>query len=730
MAAYLRISLFVLLAMAATVGYGQRGARAHTNYADRYYQQMAYRAAADEYLVAAKMGAVNEHVTKRLADCYMKLGDTENAEVWYAQVVKFLNREPKDMLNYAQALKGNGRYAEAEEWMDRYLATTRPEGAGLRSNISDFARKFTQNMDRFTVRSVSANTPYSDMGTSWGPDGQVYLASTRGETVGVKRHAAWNGQPFLDLYVADRQSTGDLINARLLTGGVRSRQHDGPAASVSGDQLWFTRSNTTRSKSGVLRLSIQRVRLRNGEWSAPEPFLYNNTECSVAQPAISPDGRYLVFVSDMPGGQGGTDLYICRDVGGQWGEPENMGPVINTALDEGFPFIGADGTLYFASNGHPGLGGLDIQAAPRSREGAYEVVINVGAPVNGPKDDFAFIIDAAGKTGYFSSNRPGGQGDDDIYAFVMNSPIEQRFLCTGVVYDDDAELPVVDVEVQLLDEAGKLVESTRTDAKGKYMFAVEKGRVYRVVARMKGRFDGEQFLSTERIEQEQIVARDIHLVPDAGVWLRAVARTADRKGFIEGMTVNVVNLSSFQSDVRTTGAGGDVNMRLQPNEQFEVLFEKAGFFSVSVPVSTVGMRQGIVDLNTTRELVFEEVAVGRPIPFKRVRWTASGGLDPMSKAELDAVAERVLVNPTMVFEVYVHDDARGDAATSLRTTQRQADAVVDYLRGKGVPKDRVVAKGYGQTKLLNHCGPGVQCTEEEHAENRRAGYMVTGFTAQ
>lgn len=724
----LMVTAALLVGMSSSAQGG--GAEAHTRYGDRYYYQMAYKAAAQEYLVAAQLGAVNEHVTKRLADCYMKLADTENAEIWYAQVVKFLNREAVDMLNYALALKGNARYEEAEEWMDKYLATTRPEGQSLRSNISDFARKFTQDSDHFTVKTTGINTPFSELSATWLGADRVVFASTRGETVGAKRHAAWNGQPFLDLYIADRTSLGDLASPQRLEGAVNSRQHDGPATcSVNGDVLWFTRSSNVKSKSGVHRLNIQRVRASTGSWSDVEPFLYNNTECSVAHPALSRDGKVLVFVSDMPGGQGGTDLYMCRDVGGQWGEPENLGPKINTFLDESFPFIGADGTLYFASNGHPGLGGLDVQAAPRSTEGAYNVVINVGAPVNGPKDDFGFIIDAAGKTGFFTSNRPGGAGDDDIYAFTMHFPLEQRFLCTGQLIDDEHETPVIDAEVQLFSKEGVLLESTRTDGNGKYSFAVQKDREYKVVARMKGRYDGEQYLSTERIEQDQIMARDIHLVPDAGIWLRAVIRHAERLGFVENMTVNIVNLSSFQSDLRTTGPGGDIHTRLQPNEQFEVLFEKEGYFSMSVPVSTIGMKQGVVDLNTARDLSVEEITVGRPIPLKHMRWGKAGAaLDPVAKTELDALAERMLVNPTLLFEVAVHDDARGDAAASLKLTQQRAEAILEHLRSKGVPKERVTAKGYGSTRLLNHCAAGVQCTPEEQAENRRSEYSVTGRT--
>jgi len=718
---------FFLLALAWTAR-AQGGADAHTRYADRYYEQMAYRKAADEYLLAANMGAVNEHVTKRLANCYMKLADTENAEIWYAQSVKFLNREPIDMMNYSLALKGNAKYAEAEEWMDRYLATTRPEGVPLRSNISDFARKFTQGMDRFSIRGVSTNTPYSDMGATWSGPSQVIFSSSRDVRVGVKREAAWNGQPFLDLYIADRTAAGDLVNARSLEGGVNSAQHEGPATcSVNGDVVWFTRNNAERSKNGVHRLSILRAQRSGGRWTDVQPFLYNNTECSVGHPALSPDGKVLFFVSDMPGGQGGADLYLCRDMGGRWGEPENLGPAINTALDEVFPFVGADGTLYFASNGHPGLGGLDIQAAPRSAEGGYPMVINVGAPVNGPKDDFAFVIDPAARTGYFTSNRPGGAGDDDIYAFEMHYPLEQRYLCTGVVYDEDDASPVIDVEVQLLDSVGSVVESARTDGKGKFSFSVQKDQEYSLVARMKGRYDGQAHLSTENIAQQQIVSRDLHLIPEGGIWLRGAVRYADRIGFMEGVTVSVVNLSSFQSDVRTTGPGGDINFRLQSNEEFEVLLERAGFYSVSVPVTTAGMTQGVIDLNTMRGLEMEEVRVGRSTALRFMRWKGNGAtLDPVSKTELDGLAERMLVNPGLQFEVAVHEDARTGADAAMRLSQQRADAILQYLRTKGVPKERITAKGYGNSRPLNHCEVGVQCSEAEHAENQRVEYTVTG----
>ncbi|MFZ1692779.1 MAG: OmpA family protein [Flavobacteriales bacterium] len=722
------IFVFGLLAAASA----QRNTDPYVREADRYYANMAYARAAELYRTAAELGAVNEHVTKRLAICSAKLGDVVEAERWYAVVVKFLNREPIDLYNYAEALKANARYEEAELWMDRYLALSDTDGLERRSNIALFARKLQMDQDRFNVRRLSINTPGADLATAWIGPQRVVFSSSRQGTGMIKREAAWNAQPFLDLFTAEVTASGDLTNVAPLEGTVNTRYHEGPAtASTSGDVLWFTRNNfykgrARRSQRGVSRLAIYRASRANGAYTNEEQFLYNNPEVSIAHPSLSADGKRLFFASDMPGGYGGTDLYVCEFTDGQWSEPRNLGPAINTPFNESFPFIAADGSLFFASNGHPGLGGLDILRATPGQDGRYAGALNLGAPVNSARDDFAFIIDAAGKRGFFTSNRPGGMGDDDLYAFEMLAPLEERFLVTGRVIDDEHETPVADIEVRLTDLDGGAALTTTTDSKGEYTFSVRKDRTYKITARMKGRFEGEQHLNTATIERELIASRDVHLVADAGVWMRGAVREKDGPGFVSGAKVCAVNLSSFSSDCRFTGAGGDVSMRLQTNEEFEVVVEKAGYFSLSIPISTIGMRSGVIDLGQARDLVMEPIALGQPIAFKHIRWAEkSAQLDPRARAELDLLAERLGVNPSVMIEVGVHSDSRGDQKEQQELSQKRADAIAAYLAQKGVAKDRVRAKGFGATRLQNHCVPGVQCSEEEHAANRRNEYVVT-----
>ncbi len=719
--------LFLLVLMAPAVPVFAQSAEAHTRIADRFYQRMAYAQAKEEYKLAADLGAVNEHVVKRLADCSMKLGDTEDGETWYGQVVKYLNREPLDLYMYAQALKGNGKYAQAEEWMDRYLDMAQLEGQPKKSNILDFAKKFTANMDRFTVTRVMANSPLDDMGAIWNGKDRVIFASNRDTTVGMQWRSAWNDKPFLDLYVAERQPGGDLIAPQLLTGNVNTKMHEGPAVVAPDGSLWYTRTNASRSKNGIQRLSILHAERDAAGFTGEDPFLYNNPECSVGHPAISADGKWFFFVSDMPGGYGGTDIYMCQNMGGQWGEPRNLGPGVNTTRNELFPFIADNGTLYFSSTGLPGLGGLDVFAAKRGPNGDFSFSVNVGAPVNGPKDDFAFVIDKANATGYFSSDRPGGDGGDDIYAFRMHYPLEQRFLCTGTVIDDENAQPVADAEVALLNDEGTVVENTKSDAEGRYSFPVKENMEYAVRARSAGHYDGLVHLSTENIGQRQIVARDVHLLPDAGIWLRGAVKYKDKLGFVEGLKVTVVNMSSLFNEVRTTDASGDFLFRMQPNEEFEVWLEKPGYFTVSVPVNTAGVKQGIIELGQVKELALERMEVGRSIPLKFINWSGDETiLSPTAKAQLDQLADRMQVNPTLDIEVGVHANTKRAAGPALKLTQDRAKVIDTYLRSKGIPKDRLTVKGYGINKPVNPCGPGVECTGLQHAENERVEYVVTG----
>ena len=199
--------------------------------------------------------------------------------------------------------------------------------------------------------------------------------------------------------------------------------------------------------------------------------------------------------------------------------------------------------------------------------------------------------------------------------------------------------------------------------------------------------------------------------------------------YARDVKVSVVNLTSFFSEVHQSDDGGDFIFRMQPNENFEVLLEKPGYFSISVPVSTMGVKQGVIELGEVRDLLMEQVKVGRPVPLKYVVWGGNETtLSPTAKAQLDQLAERMQVNPDMVMEIGVHANTKDDPATALALTQKRADTAAEYVRSKGIQKGKLTAKGYGVTKPVNGCGPGVECTDQQNAANERVEYTVTAIT--
>ena len=693
---------------------------------------MAYALARQEYQKAADRGAINEHVTKRLAETSMILGDTEKAEHWYSIVVKFLNREDRDLYNYAEALKSNEKYNEAEVWMDKYYAIARKDIK--RSNISDHAYKLKLDKGRYNIRNLDVNTEGSEFGPTYMGD-ELLFCSNRGKNVGIKRISAYDGSSFIGLYVASISTDDDLVNVRMLPGKVNSKYHDGPASvSADGSQMYFTRNNffggkTKKSQTGVNRLNIYSALADNGQWTDLSEFNYNNNECSVAHPALSTDGKRLFFVSDMPGGYGGSDLYMCKWIGGDWGEPINLGPGINTVEDETFPFVHEDGTLYFASNGHPGLGGLDIFAAKRNNSGKYDLAINMGFPLNSSKDDFGLVIDKDHKKGYISSDRPGGKGSDDIYQFEILYPLAPRYIVTGVVLEERSGAPLSDIQIILYKDEVDEVNGALTARDGKYSFTIDKGYNYKIRAMLDGYVDEDKYLTTTDIEVDQIIVRDILMALDEGITLKGVARYRKKNEFVEDLKISLIDLDDFSVKEVITDEGGDMRFRLEEDTDYELLFEKADHFARSLSINTAGMKApSIINLNELMDMRFEHIEIGAPMAIDGISWSYnSTKLDAGTKRSLGELVDMLRNNPTIRIEIACHTDSRGDDAANLQLTQARAEAVMRYLSSRSILSSRIEPKGYGETKLKNHCTNGVQCTEEEQKVNRRTEFIVLDY---
>jgi len=388
--------------------------------ADELFDQFAYMEAIPIYERLVIDGKGDDHTFKRLADSYRLINNSEQAEYWYSIVVESEKVEPIDYYYYAQALKSNSKYSDAEVWMKKYTDLNSSDTRATRElSAGNYVKVLMADSNSFEVNNLSINTEYPDFAPAFYKN-KIIFASGRNVNSGIYK---WNNKPYLDLYIANKTATNDLTNPISFSNELNSKYHEGAVTfNKTGNIIYFTRNNLSEGKLNIGKdqtnnLKVYKAMLVGEVWGNVESLHFNSDDYSSGHPSLSSDGSKLYFASNMPGGKGGTDIYVCNREGSSWGQPVNMGETINTEGDELFPYIHEDGKLYFSSDGLVGIGALDVFMALPDGNGGFAQIINLGAPINSAKDDFALIMAADGKTGFFSSDRPGGVGDDDIYSF-------------------------------------------------------------------------------------------------------------------------------------------------------------------------------------------------------------------------------------------------------------------------------------------------------------------------
>ena len=457
---------------------------------DKHYFSYNFDKAIESYTEAKNL---TEEGQRKLAESYAKIERNAEAEAAYAKLVGMSNgRVPEDYYNYAAVLKTNGKYDEAARWMESF-GSLRPNDSRVQSFRKQKAEMNILMADKgeFQINEQRINSDDQDFGTAFYINNQVVFASTRAKPTLIKRKYAWNGKPFLDIYVSEALN-GQLQNPKNFSKVLNSKLHDGPASfSKNGTFVAFTRNNLeNKRKDEVVELQIHFSSFDGSKWSEPEPFAFNSPGYSVGHPVLTADGQTMYFVSDMPGGIGGTDIYRSTRIGtGSWSQPENLGAGFNTEGDEMFPFIDEENEiLFFASDGHFGLGGMDIFYHPLDVPPGSEPK-NLGAPVNGRFDDFAMIIDPATNKGYFSTNRNGIDNSDDIMGFNFSGSFKIMKRVEGFAMDQDRNI-LPDVMVSLYDGEGDLVSSMKNNEEGGYSFMLENNKNYKIVGTKEGYLDG------------------------------------------------------------------------------------------------------------------------------------------------------------------------------------------------------------------------------------------------
>lgn len=435
-----------------------------------------------------------------LAECYRMQNDVFNAKAWYGQAIALPGANPEWFYHYGQALRSAGEYEKAKENFLKYasLKPEDPKGKWFASVCDTILLAWKNKMPAFDVRSVGQiNSPYSDFGPSFF-SGNMVFSSDRSLTIDESSYG-WTGRGYLDVFFsrpnAPNEFQGDMTAPESFKGKFNQTYHDGPVAFSGGNRVYFTRTYKDKAKKeNKIKTNLLKVfhtSLEDGKWKTPEPFFLNSPDYSVGHPALSGDGNIICFASDMPGGYGGTDLWICRKEGDIWGKPENLGKEINTQGDELFPSIQEDGSLLFSSDWLPGYGSLDIFCS-KPLEGAWGVPGNLGIPLNSSFDDFAINYAPASKNGFFSSNRPSGAGNDDIYAFTRvdikvpepQKPVEppKPAYISGIVKDKTTNLPVEGATVFIFNPNTGKVSVLKTGPDGVYKLMVERPADFTVKA--------------------------------------------------------------------------------------------------------------------------------------------------------------------------------------------------------------------------------------------------------
>lgn len=420
------VTLIYLLIMAP--GLAQEtvfsGLRSDLKRADRYYRNHNYQNALDLFLQAEKKGKANQEIYLKIARIYRSINEPEHSTIWFEKYLESNRSLPvSDAYNYAESLTSQGEYEKAIKWYKKYNIQN-PDNQDVIEKIwrlKNIEYLYTDST-YYEVKKVAFNTKYAEYGPAYMGDGLIFV-SNRKDKGGIIRIDPITNHPFQSLYYVKLlfdsvREEYSFKKPRSFLKGQSNKWHQGVAA-AAGSKLIFTKTSTGRENTES-RYQLYWLENVSGNWKREIAFEYNSVEYSVSHPTLSKDGKTLFFVSDMPGGLGGNDLYVCTRSSTGWSQPRNLGETINTTADETAPFIHNSKTLYFASNGHGGFGGLDVFKVLLGTGDEFEEVQNLGFPINTPSDDFGLILNEEGTHGFFASNRGNGGFNDDLYEVIVD----------------------------------------------------------------------------------------------------------------------------------------------------------------------------------------------------------------------------------------------------------------------------------------------------------------------
>ena len=468
-------------------GYAQNGTLKKAN---KQYDKFAFIDAAKTYERLAEKGYKSSDIFLKLGNSYYFNANFEKAAKWYGELFALKGEvDPEYYFRYSQSLKSIGQYAKADEMMVLFHKKADKDSRGkIFNSKQNYLEIIKANSGRYKIEDAGINSKYSDYGSTFSGKKIVFTSSRDTGNFAQRKHK-WTNQYFTNIYIADTLEDGSFAKPVKFDSSINSKFHEAtPVFTKDGKTIYFTRNNFNNGKKGkdterITLLKIYKATLVNNLWVNATELPFNSDNYSTAHPVLSPDEKTMYFASDMPGTHGQSDLWKVKiNDDGSFGVPENLGPEINTEGKETFPFLSNENELYFASDGHPGLGGLDIFVSKMNASGGFDYPINIGTPANSPQDDFAYIINSKTRKGFLTSNREGGNGYDDIYKFLETKKLICEQVLSGIVTDMATNEILSETKVSLFDNKFNKIKETQTDAKGFYSFDLECGKSYFVRA--------------------------------------------------------------------------------------------------------------------------------------------------------------------------------------------------------------------------------------------------------
>lgn len=688
--------------------------------ADAYYDKLSYELAIPYYEHYLKK-KTDDQATMRLAQCYRLTHDYPNAAKWYDKVILISNHPPISYFYYGHALLQTGDLENAKDMFSEYakLFPEDPRGVNFMQAIAK-RDQLMEDSARKVVTHLPFNSSYADFGTYPYQEG-IIIASAREVGLPVRQSFNWLDTPFLNFFWTNyKKDSSHWEKPDYIKGDVNTRYHESNFTMAKGaTEFYFTRNNFVekqkgKSQEGVIKLKLYKGTINGLETSNVEELPFNSDQYSCTHPSISADGKTLYFVSDMPGGEGGKDIYYVTKEGNGWSAPVNV-EAINTPGDEVFPYVHPDGTLYFSSDGHPGLGHLDIFSV---KPGGNMQAENMGYPINTAYDDFAFYLAEDHQNGFLSSDRPGGEGGDDIYKVQLMLPALEI-----IVMDSIADLPIIGAKLTVTDMTNNSRYDLVTDSTGKARIETYFEHTFEIVVETE-EFETRQVAAStfpeadERLFTKQI---DLSSPPPS---ITAIVIDEETKKRLVGAEVEVIHLRVNEKDYRKTDANGRVHLRLDPFTYYEMNVRYPGYLAYSQRVSTTKAQ---FEGDTIIPLRLEKIVFNKPIRLENIKydfdkWTIRAD----AYNDLLYLADLMKKNPTIIVELGSHTDSRGSDEYNESLSQKRANAARYFLVDQGIDPTRIKAKGYGESQPSNCCMDGQNCSEEEHQRNRRTEFKIIG----